>query len=59
MIRRVQGANNFGVNERFERFFEEIDLPVLELQARKRALTDSLFDPTLSGLTEADLLSIL
>ena len=38
---------------------DTIEERVLELQARKRALTDSLFDPTLSGLTEADLLSIL
>ncbi len=28
ITRRVQGANNFGVNERFEQFFDEIRLPV-------------------------------
>jgi len=36
-----------------------IEERVLELQARKRALAESLFDPTLGGLTEAELLSLL
>lgn len=34
ILRRVKGANNFGVNERFERFFEEIELPVGEVELR-------------------------
>lgn len=36
-----------------------IEERVLELQAHKRALADSLFDPTLGSLTEAELLSLL
>jgi hypothetical protein len=28
MLRRAAGANNFGVNERFGKFFEELELPV-------------------------------
>ncbi|WP_163784190.1 hypothetical protein [Myxococcus vastator] len=34
ILRRVKGANNFGVNERFERFFEEIELPVGDVELR-------------------------
>lgn len=42
MVRRAASANNFGVNERFERFFDEIGLPVGDvelkaIQARNKA----------------------
>ena len=33
IIRRVQGANNFGVNERFPRFFDEIGLSTDAVEA--------------------------
>lgn len=34
ILRRVQAANNFGVNERFERFFEELELPVDDVERK-------------------------
>lgn len=49
--RRVRGANNFGVNERFERFFEELNLPVGEVElkairARNKAAHGGSFSPS-------------
>jgi hypothetical protein len=32
--RRARGANNFGVNERFEKFFEELALPVGDVEIK-------------------------
>jgi hypothetical protein len=49
LIRRVKGANNFGVNERFEHFFAELGLPVGEVElnaisARNKAAHGGTYD---------------
>lgn len=49
--RRARGANNFGVNERFERFFEEISLTVGQVEekaiaARNKAAHGGSFSPS-------------
>lgn len=50
ILRRASGANNFGVNERFERFFEEIGLQVGDVElaainARNKAAHGGTFTP--------------
>ncbi len=51
MERRARGANNFGVNERFERFFDELGLPVCDVElkaiaARNKAAHGGSFTAT-------------
>jgi hypothetical protein len=50
ILRRAAGANSFGVNERFERFFGELALPVGQVElkaiaARNKAAHGGGYDP--------------